>query len=144
MKKTLLTIGVLLSTIAYSNVEDAMNVRARVLDTLTIRIDDHVNFGNVAKGTSYNKQGKYSIKGSQGELIHVGLTGVSDNGELELKGVDGINSIIAIVDNHSEYTMRLESDNYVSAEPLSISLDIPTNTKSQEYVGNIFIKARYQ
>ncbi|MGL5646940.1 MAG: hypothetical protein ACRDDY_03735 [Clostridium sp.] len=142
--KKLLLLGALLSVTTLANVEETMNVRARVLDTLTVRIDEHVNFGNIAKGSSYDRKGKYSIKGNVGETVAIGFMGIGENGELEMKGVDGVSSITAVVENYQTHTMRLDSDDFVSAEPIKISLDVPSDTKSQEYIGNILIKARYQ
>ncbi|MGL5962198.1 MAG: hypothetical protein ACRCZ0_09650, partial [Cetobacterium sp.] len=88
--KRLLLLATLVSTIALAQTEDTMYVTANVMETLTVRVDRDVVFGNVAKGSSNKEFGQYSVRGEAGATVRVELGGYNTStGELVMKGEDG-------------------------------------------------------
>lgn len=145
MKKLLSVFMLLGSVVALGRTSSTavMNVEARVIDSLTIRVDEHVNFGDVIKGQSYDEKGKVSIKAQVGEGVAITYDGVDSNGDLPMVGSDGTTIMKARVSHPTTWHVA-QSDGFESIQPITVWLDVPEGIKSQLYKADITIKARYQ
>lgn len=145
MKKllTLLSLTTAIAAFGSSNPNSAnMNVNATIMETLTVRIDQHAEFGKIAKGTSGNIAiGKFSVKGQGRNQAKITISGLTNDGKLALKNISGA-TVWANID-HTEETIALRQDEFVSAKPIKFTLDIPSNQQTGVYSGNITIQARY-
>lgn len=140
LKKVLIGLFTL-SVIALGN-EATMRVTANVMESLTVRVDEDVNFGNVARGSSGNLgAGKFSVKGELGSSVNITLKGL-ESGEIEMYHSDKNSSVTArLID--APKTVELNRDDFVLAKPIKMSLDIPQNTRVGIYTGEFIISARY-
>ena len=119
-----------------------MNVNATIMETLTVKIDQHAEFGKIAKGTSGNIAiGKFSVKGQGRNQAKITISGLTNDGKLALKNISGA-TVWANID-HTEETISLRQDEFVSAKPIKFTLDIPSNQQTGVYSGNVTIQARY-
>ena len=137
MKKllTLLSLTTAIAAFGSSNPNSAnMNVNATIMETLTVRIDQHAEFGNIAIG-------KFSVKGQGRNQAKITISGLTNDGKLALKNISGA-TVWANID-HTEETIALRQDEFVSAKPIKFTLDIPSNQQTGVYSGNITIQARY-
>ncbi len=145
MKKLLifLSLTTTMTTFGNSNSDSAnMNVNATIMETLTVKIDQHAEFGKIAKGTSGNIAiGKFSVKGQGRNQAKITISGLTNDGKLALKNISGA-TVWANID-HTEETITLRQDEFVSAKPIKFTLDIPSNQQTGVYSGNITIQARY-
>lgn len=138
MKKILLFFAV--TSVLLSN--DIMEVSASVLDTLTIRIDQNVEFGKVAKGSTQNKaEGKYSVRGQQGNQVKITFEGL-DNNTIDLKSNDN-RILTAQYLGPKEFETNLNDSSFVSLPPLEFSLDVPQEIEQRDYLAEFKIIARY-
>lgn len=139
--KKILAMVFMLSSISYSEIATNMEVKATVMETLTVRTDKDVDFGKLAKGTSNNTAyGLYSVKGQGGESVNITIGGIVDN-RIPMKHISGA-TIYATVDRIND-TIVCVQDTFVQADRLNFNLSIPDNATTGEYVGEVLIKARY-
>ena len=145
MKKLLMLLSLTTAMTAFgsSNPNSAnMNVNATIMETLTVRIDQHAEFGKIAKGTSGNvATGKFSVKGQGNNQAKITISGLTNNGKLTLRNISGA-TISADVD-HTEETLSLKHDEFVAATPIRFTLNVPDNQQTGLYEGNVAIQARY-
>ncbi|MGL4999364.1 MAG: hypothetical protein ACRC5T_10375 [Cetobacterium sp.] len=145
MKRNIFLMALLVSTVGFAQAEDTMNVTANVLETLTLRVDKDVEFGNIAKGSLNKEFGQYSVKGELGATVKVELGGYNTStGELVMKGEDGINNMIASVESNSIQTIKLGTDGFVTGDDVVVYLNVADDAKVQKYSGGITLKARYE
>ena len=138
MKKILLFFAV--TSVLLSN--DIMEVSASVLDTLTIRIDQNVEFGKVAKGSTQNKaEGKYSVRGQQGNQVKITFEGL-DNNTIDLKSNDN-RILTAKYLGPKGFETNLNDSSFVSLPPLEFSLVVPQEIEQRDYLAEFKIIARY-
>lgn len=141
MKKILLSLFILSSLTLYSS-EANMNVNANVLDTLTIRIDQDVEFGNIAKGSSNNTAiGKFSIKGENGETVNVKFEGLENN-EIQLVHISG-KTMTARFEGIQSNQMNLQNSSFNQFEELRFVLDVPEDIAKGTYESEFKIKVKY-
>lgn len=145
MKKllVLLSLTTTLTTFGNSSSDSAsMNVNATIMETLTVRIDQHAEFGKIAKGTSGNIAiGKFSLKGQGRNQAKIKISGLTNDGKLALRNISGA-TVWANTD-YKEETLNLRQDEFIQANPIKFTLDVPSNQQTGVYSGNITIQARY-
>lgn len=141
MKKIILFSMLLLSTKLLATDSANMNINATVMETLTVRKDEDVEFGKLAKGTSNNKAyGLYSVKGQGGEIVDINIGGIVNN-TIPMTHISGA-TIYATIDRVNDKITCIQ-DSYVQADKLNFTLDVPDSAVTGEYTGEIIIKARY-
>lgn len=141
MKKTLLTTFLLVSSLLLSS-EANMKVNANVLETLTVRIDQNAEFGNIAKGSTNNKAvGKFSIKGENGETVNVTFEGLENN-EIQLSHISG-KTMTARFEGIQSNQMTLPNATYNQFEELRFILDVPEDIVKGTYESEFKIKVKY-
>jgi hypothetical protein len=139
MRKLLLGLFIL-GAVAYGN-EAEMKASATVLETLTVRVDRDVEFGNVAKGSSGNVAiGELSVRGELGSDVRIEIEG-SETGVIPLKHTDGTTLNAILVSYPS--AVKLTGNDFVRAEDVVMELDVPSDANMGKYEGKIFISARY-
>lgn len=145
MKKLLILLSLTTAMTAFganSKETNTMNVSATIMETLTVRIDQHAEFGKIAKGTSGNiATGRFSVKGQGNNQAKITISGLTNDGKLTLRNISGA-TISADVD-HTEETLSLKHDEFVAATPIRFNLNVPDNQQTGLYEGNVTIQARY-
>ena len=140
MKKLLLGLFVL-GAMAHGN-EAIMKVNANVLETLTIRIDKDVEFGNVAKGSKGSIGiGEFSVKGEQGNSVRVNIEEV-DKGVIQMKhSISGAIINASIIEHPTE--IQLNTQEFVKANRIAVELDVPSDSITGVYEGDIHLSVWY-
>ena len=145
MKKLLILLSLTTAIAAFGNNNPdsaSMNVNATIMETLTVRIDQHAEFGKIAKGTSGNiATGRFSVKGQGNNQAKITISGLTNDGKLALRNISGA-TVWADTD-YKEETLNLRQDEFVQAKPITFILDVPSNQQTGVYSGNITIQARY-
>ena len=145
MKKLLILLSLTTAIAAFGNNNPdsaSMNVNATIMETLTVRIDQHAEFGKIAKGTSGNiATGRFSVKGQGHNQAKIKISGLTNDGKLALRNISGA-TVWADTD-YEEETLNLRQDEFVQAKPIKFILDVPSNQQTGVYSGNITIQARY-
>ena len=145
MKKLLILLSLTTAIAAFGNNNPdsaSMNVNATIMETLTVRIDQHAEFGKIAKGTSGNiATGRFSVKGQGNNQAKITISGLTNDGKLALRNISGA-TVWADTD-YEEETLNLRQDEFVQAKPIKFILDVPSNQQTGVYSGNITIQARY-
>lgn len=142
MKKFFLTLcAIAFCAGAFANDTATMNVSAEILETLTVRVDKHAEFGRLAKGTSKNEAtGLYSVKGEGGNVANIVIEMPEDR-RVRMEHQSGA-AIYAVAD-HNLHALNLVQDQYVQSRPLKFTLDVPENAVTGIYTGTVLVKARY-
>ena len=145
MKKLLILLSLTTAIAAFGNNNPdsaSMNVNATIMETLNVRIDQHAEFGKIAKGTSGNiATGRFSVKGQGNNQAKITISGLTNDGKLALRNISGA-TVWADTD-YKEETLNLRQDEFVQAKPITFILDVPSNQQTGVYSGNITIQARY-
>lgn len=116
-----------------------MNINANVMDKLTIRVDEHAEFGNVTRGERYTTVGKYSLQGEAGQKV---LVKFGTDGVVQLKHESGAS--IPVTLSHTTDVVTMVPYEFVSAEPIKFTMDVVEYAVKGVYSGDILLSARYE